>query len=324
LDEINQIAGAADDNAKKVAYEALVDKWIDAPQFAVTMVKFWKDTFRTGGNGQAPQNGNPDLDKAAFFAAEVTVGGRPYTDILTASSNTCPTFDATTGTFTDGACNTNPTVGVLTDPGLLAQYFSNMAFRRVRFIQETFDCTKFPTEFSATPKAMGSGTYTSPWDFNRVVGKQNTPTARIDFQDTSAVICANCHTTINGVAPLFINYDAKGVLQTTPQVEVPIPGNPKAKPEDYLTAGQPLAWRFSKSITDISTLAQTMAGDPDVAKCAVNRVWNYAMSRGDIVNDLATVPDSVTAPYVQTFTGGGMKVKETLRAVLKSEDFTKF
>jgi hypothetical protein len=324
FDEINQIANAPDDAAKKVAYEALVDKWMDAPAFASTMVKFWKDTFRTGGNGQPPQNGNPDLDKAAFFAAQVTTASRPYTDILTAGSNTCPTFDATTGAFTDGDCGTTPTVGVLTDPGLQSQYFSNMAFRRVRFVQETFACSKFPAEFSATPQPMGNGTYTSPWDFNRVVGKVNTPTARIDFQDTSAVICANCHTTINGMAPLFINYDAKGALQATPQVEVPIPGNPKAKDTDYLTSGQSLAWRFGKTITDLPSLGQAMAADPDVAKCAVNRVWNYAMSRGDIVNDLATVPDSVTAPYVQTFTAGGLKLKETLRAVFKSEDFTKF
>jgi Protein of unknown function (DUF1588) len=327
LEEINQIGAAADDAAKKVVYEGLVDKWMADPKFARTMVKFWKDTFRSGQVG-AVQTGNPDLDKPALFAAQVVVMDRAYTDILTAGNNTCPTFDPATGVFTDGACpasaTAGPTSGVLTSPALMAQYFSNMAFRRVRFIQETFACDKFPIEYATTPTPMGNGTYTSPWDFNRVVGKQNTPTARIDFQDTSAVICANCHTTMNGISSLFLNFDAKGVLQATSQVEVPIPGNPKARPEDYLTAGQPLAWRMGKTITDIPTLGQAMAADPVIAKCAVNRVWNYAMSRGDIVNDLATVPDAVTAPYVMSFTGGGMKLKETIRAVFKSEDFTKF
>lgn len=325
LAEINQIGNAADDAAKKVEYEKLIDAWIADPKFARTVVKFWKDTFRSGNAGATPPAApNPDLDKPALFAAQVVVGDRPYTDILTAGNNTCPTFDPATGQFTDGTCGTTPTVGVLTSPALLAQYFSNMAFRRVRFIAETFACSKYPNEYATTPTPIGNGTLTSPWDFNRVVGKQNTPTARIDFQDTSAVICANCHLTMNGIAPLLTNYDARGALQATSQVDVPVPGNPKARPEDYLTAGQPLAWKIGKNITDLASLGQAMAADPDIAKCAVNRVWNYAMSRGDIVNDLATVPDSVTAPYVQAFTGNGMKLKETIRAVFKSEDFTKF
>ena len=32
---------------------------------------------------------------------------------------------------------------------VLSQYFANMAFRRTRWIQETFVCTKFPAEFGA-------------------------------------------------------------------------------------------------------------------------------------------------------------------------------
>ena len=69
---------------------------------------------------------------------------------------------------------------------------------------------------------------------------------------------------------------------------------------------------------------KAMAEDPEVARCAVNRVWNYAMSRGDIVNDLSTVPNTVTDPYFTAFSSGGMKIKETIRAIFKSEDFTKF
>lgn len=323
LDEIKQIEGASDDAAKKVAYEKLVDKMIDSPEFASTMVKFWKDTFRTAQVGKIQQN-QPDKDRAANFAARITVEGGAYTDLFTASSNTCPTFDPSTGQFADGDCGTNPTAGVLTDPGILSQYFANMAFRRVRFIQETFACTKFPAEYSKTPVPMGSGTYTGTLDFNQITGKKNTPNAKIDFQDTSAVICANCHANLNRIAPAFINYDENGALQGGPQVEVPIPGTPKAQLSDYLQSGVTLAWRAGKDFSDIPSLGKQIAADPDVAKCAVNRVWNYAMSRGDIVNDLATVPDAVTASYVKDFTGGGMKLKETIRAVFKSEDFTKF
>ena len=103
-----------------------------------------------------------------------------------------------------------------------------------------------------------------------------------------------------------------------------IPGTPKAARIDYLPAAEGFAWRAGKPVTDIPTLGAAIAADPEVGRCAVNRVWNYAMSRGDIVNDLATVPDAVTAPYVTSFAGGGMKLKETIRAVFKSEDFTKF
>jgi hypothetical protein len=105
---------------------------------------------------------------------------------------------------------------------------------------------------------------------------------------------------------------------------VPIPGNPKARRNDYLPDAEGYAWRFGKPVTDIAGLGKAISEDPAAATCAVNRVWNYAMSRGDIVNDLATVPDTVTAPYVASFKSGNYNLKETIRAVFKSEDFTKF
>ncbi len=323
LDEIKQIESASGDAAKKAAYEKLVDSWIDSPKFASTMVKFWKDTFRTAQVGQVQMN-QPDRDKAALFAAQVTVENKPYTDLFTATTATCPTFDPATGAFTAGNCNTTPTVGVLTDPGILANYFSNMAFRRVRFVQETFVCSKAPAEFSDAPTPMGAGVYTGKFPFNSIQGKTVNAQARVDFHDTSAVICANCHSTMNHHASLFINYDQNGALQTTPQVEVPIQGNPKARADDYLPAGEGLAWRFGKPITDMASLGQAIAADPDVATCAVNRVWNYAFSRGDIVNDLATIPKPVTEAYATQFVSSGYKLKDVIRAVFKAEDFVKF
>jgi hypothetical protein len=334
LAEIKTLEAATDDASRKVAYEKLIDDWIASPEFNSTMIKFWKDTFRTGQQG-AVQQGQVSKDFAANFAAKVTVEGRSYLELFTATTNTCPTFDAATRTFTDAACPAPanqianaPTVGVLTDPGLQAQYFANMAFRRVRFIQETFVCTKFPASYSATPTPMGAGTYTNPHPFTSITGKQTLPTgvttARVDFHDTQAVICANCHGDLNHLAPLFLNYDAAGALRDAPQVDVPIPGNPKARRNDYLPDAEGFAWRFGKPVADMASLGAAIAADPEVPKCAVNRVWNYAMSRGDIVNDLATVPDAVTAPYVASFTGANYNLKETIRAVFKSEDFTKF
>jgi hypothetical protein len=334
LAEIKTLEAAADDNARKVAYEKLIDDWIASPEFNSMMIKYWKDTFRTGQTG-AVQQGQVSKDFAANFAAQLVVEGRSYLELFTATTNTCPTFDPATRAFTAAACPppanqiaTAPTVGILTDPGLQSQYFANMAFRRVRFIQETFVCSKFPAAYSATPTPMGSGTYTGQHPFTSITGKQTLPTGvttpRVDFQDTQAVICANCHNDLNHLAPMFINYDAAGALRDTPQVDVPIPGNPKARRNDYLPDAEGFAWRFGKPVADMAALGKAMSEDPDVAKCAVNRIWNYAMSRGDIVNDLATVPDAVTAPYVTSFKGANYNLKETIRAVFKSEDFTKF
>ncbi len=331
LAEIKQLETAGD---KKVAYEKLIDDMIASPDFSETMIKFWKDTFRTGQTG-AVQNGQVSKDFAANFAAQLVVEGKSYMDLFTATSNTCPTFDGTAKTFTPANCpapanqSANaPTVGVLTDPGLQAQYFANMAFRRVRFIQETFACSKFPAAYSATPVPMGAGTYTGQHPFTSITGKQTLPagvtTPRVDFQDSQAVICANCHNDMNHIAPLFINYDAAGALRDTPQVEVPIPGNPKARRNDYLPDAEGFAWRFGKPVADIAALGKAISEDPEVPRCAVNRVWNYAMSRGDIVNDLATVPNAVTDPYVNDFKAKNYNLKETIRAVFKSEDFTKF
>lgn len=323
LEEIKQIEAASGDAAKKAAYEKLVDTWVDSPKFATTMIKYWKDTFRTAQVGQVQMN-QPDRDKAALFAAQVTVEGKNYNDLFTATTATCPTFDPATNTFTAGNCATTPTVGVLTDPGLLANYVSAMAFRRARFIQETFACSKYPAEYSATPVPMGAGTYTGVAPFASIMGKQNNPQARVDFHDTSAVICANCHSTLNFRAPLFMNYDANGALQATPAVEVPIAGTPRVRFEDYLPTGTSLAWKFGKNVTDIAGLGAAMAADPEIHACAVNRVWNYAFSRGDIVNDLASIPKPVTEPFVTAFAANGFKLKEVVRAVFKAEDFTKF
>lgn len=328
LEQIKRIEGASGDAGKKAAYEAMIDEMIAAPEFSRVMIKFWKDTFRVGQVGGIQNNVNKD--GAPNFAAQLTVEGRSYTELFTATDNTCPTYDGETNEFTPTPCAlpTNaiegPTVGVLTDPGLQSQYYANMAFRRVRFVQETFVCNKFPAELSDKPVPMGSGTYTGTMPFKSITGAENKADARVDFHDTKAVICANCHANLNHVAPLFTNWDENGALRNGPQVKVPIPGEPNVARIDFLPEGEGLAWRLNKPLTDMASLGQALAADPDVTRCAVNRVWNYAMSRGDIVNDLATVPESVTQPFVDKFTANGRKFKETIRDVFKSEDFTKF
>lgn len=328
LDQIKRIENATDPAAKKTAYEAMIDEMLAAPEFSIVMIKFWRDTFRIAQVGN--QQANVNRDAAPTFAAQLTVEGRSYNELFTATENTCPTFAGDTNTFTAASCalptdgTAGPTVGVLTDPGLLSQYYANMAFRRVRFVQETFVCTKFPAEYSNQPVPMGAGLYTAAMPFASITGKENKADARVDFLDTKSVICANCHANLNHIAPLFLNYDENGALRNGPRVKIPIPGEPNAARIDFLPEGEGLAWRLNKPLTDMASLGQALATDPDVPRCAVNRVWNYAMSRGDIVGDLAAVPTAVTQPFLDKFVAGGMKLKETIRDVFKSDDFTKF
>jgi hypothetical protein len=284
------------------------------------MIEFWRNTFKTGAQGQ-PQQGQPSFDTAATFAAMVVVNDRPYTDILTATSGTCPTYAS--GQFAAGDCkNGAPTAGVLTDPGIQAQYFGHMAFRRVRFVQETFVCSPMPAEYSSSPKPMGSSIYTSPWPFDSVTGG---PGAKIDFQDTSAIICANCHTTLNHIAPLFAYFDQNGkYVSGKVQVQTPVVPPATTQLADWLPAGEGLAWRNGVPVTDIPSLAQAIAADPDVLRCAVTRVWNWGLSRGDVVLDLATVPQVVSDPILQDFQASGLKLKKVIRDVFTSDDFVRF
>jgi hypothetical protein len=304
------------------SYGAKIDAYLADPRFTVRQIQWWRDTFKTGQAGMPTSKGMPSFDTAATFAAEVVANDRPFTDILTASTNTCPTF--ANGTFTDASCaNGAPTAGVLTDPGLMAQYYANMAFRRVRFVQETFVCSKFPAEFAAQPQVMGSGAYTSPWPFTSITGGAS---AKINFQDTSAVICANCHTTENHMAPLFGHFDLNGQFDGTKfQVQVPSTGNPTAVITDWLPAGQQFYWREGgTAVADLPGLAAQIAADPNVTQCIVTREWNYAMSRGDVVNDAAPVPSVVTQPLVTDFTQNGQTIKRLLRNIFTSDDFVKF
>jgi hypothetical protein len=192
----------------------------------------------------------------------------------------------------------------------------------VRFVQETFVCQKFPAEYSPAPSPMGSSIYTSPWPFTSIAGGT---TAKINFQDTSAVICANCHTTENHMAPLFGHFDSSGVYDAMAfEVFTPVTPPVKSVLTDWLPAGQSFAWRNGTPVTDLPSLGAAIAADTDVARCAVTRIWNWAFSRGDVVNDGATVPDSVTDSYLADFTTNGMKVKALIREVFTSDDFVRF
>ena len=307
--------GDAPDAQKKSVYESLVRGYLDDPRFARQMFHFWQDTLKVGDD--------PELDTAAAFAAMVTVQGRPYTDLFTATTGTCATFDEGTGVFTPADCQNNaPTAGLLTHPGVMRQFFSNMAFRRVRWVQEIFACTAFPAETGEPQDVGGASLYTGVWPFESIAGTTNG--GRVNFLDTSAVVCANCHTTMNHVAPLFINFDDQGQYQNQPAVPLPIDGAPPATFSDYLPAGETTAWRLGVAAPDLPGLGQAMAADPAIAECAVARTWNWAMGKTDIVDTLSTIPHDVIASQITAFQGDGYNLKDAIFAVFTADDFVKF
>jgi hypothetical protein len=308
LATIRRVQNATD---QKSEYEAEVDKMLEDPRFRARMVKFWRDTMRQGGSEL--------MDHSPVLAARISVDGSPFVDVFTATTGTCPTFE--NGEFVDDECENGVPVhaGVLTNPGSMKQFYSNMAFRRVRWIQEVFACQKFPAEVTEKPTIIDGKDYVSPWPFESV---SNSP---INFQDTQSVVCANCHTTMNHIAPLFANFDSDGVWMGESSVSTPVLPQPiTTEVNHWLATGEKTAWRFGVEADDLPALGAAMADDPIVADCITTRLWNMVMSKEDVVNDLATVPSEVLDPLVEKFESTGMNVKETLRFMLKHDDFVNF
>ncbi len=309
--------GDAPAEQKQAVYESLVRGYLDDPRLTRSMIAWWKDTLKMGDSAM--------LDSAAFFAAQLTIEGRPYTELLTAATGTCPTYDAGTGVFTPADCDNGVPIaaGLLTHPGMNSHFFSNMAFRRVRWVQETFACTAFPAELVDEPQNLGGAAlYSAPWPFTSISGIDNG--GRVDFHDLSAVACANCHATMNHVAPLFINFDDAGQLQAGPAVVLPTDGSPLVEVTDFLPPGEPTAWRLGVPAADLPALGAAMAADPAIAECAIVRAWNWALGKGDVVDTLAFVPRNVIQAQIDAFTAGGHVYKDALYAVFTADDFVKF
>jgi hypothetical protein len=314
LTEIETVGGAAD---VAQAYATQVRTYMSGPKFARQMFHYWQDTLKLGDD--------PEFDSAAAFAAQVTVAGRPFTDVFTATSGTCATFDPATNTFASADCaNGVPAhAGLLTHPGVNRQFVSNFGFRRVRWVQETFACTAFPAEIATVATDVGGATpYTGTFPFNSIAGTATG--GRVNFLDTSAVVCANCHSNINHIAPLFAHFDKQGQFQPDIVATTPLPGNPVAVLADYLPSGESLAWRHGTTITDFPSLGHAIAADPAAASCAIARLWNWALGKSDIVDGGNRVPTDTTAAIVQRFTQDSLRVDDAIFAIFTSDDFVRF
>lgn len=312
LVEIRYVQGAAD---RRVAYEQLIDQFLDDERFTHRMIDFWRDTFRMGGGA---------LDSAPLFATQLVVEDRDFTEVVTATSGTCPTYDRETNTFTAADCDNGvgTHAGLLTHPAVMRHFDSNLAFRRVRWVQEVFACTPFPAEIAMPVDIGGAAPYTAPWPFESIAGAENG--GRIDFHDLSSVTCANCHATMNHIAPLFAQFDEQGMWQDTIQVRLPLDESPAAARTDWLPDGEGTAWRLGEPTPDLPALGVALAADEDVERCTVTRVWNWAMGHGDVVGNVDVVPEDVVRTYIEAYTSSGHRVRPMVRAIFTSSDFVRF
>jgi hypothetical protein len=314
--EINQVKNAGDAAAQKTAYETLIQNYMARPAFARQMMYFWRDTFKMGEQAV--------LDFAPAFAAKLSFENGDYRQLFTATSGTCPTYNDAAGSFTAGDCTaTGPKAGILTDTGVQKQYYSNFAFRRAKWVQETFDCVKFPIDLTGTPVEVGGATpYTGDYPHESISGTANG--GRVNFREAVAVQCAHCHKNLNHIAPLFANYDTNGLYQANIVVKTPLTGEPTAVRLDYLPPEQGTSWRLGVETPDLPAFGAAIAADADVAKCGVARVWNWAMGKGDIVDLLVEVPAETIQAQVDAFTQNGYKMRDLIYAIYTAEDFVKF
>ncbi|EYF08519.1 hypothetical protein [Chondromyces apiculatus] len=310
LDEITEV-----ETGGRASYEALLDAMFETPEFSERMIKWWQDIMRQGG-----ADPGDDRNAAPTLAAQLIVEGRPFMQVLTATDN-CSAYDAANNAFVAAPCNSGAPAeaGVLTNPGVMRQFYGTMAFRRVRWVQEIFTCRDLPVEEGATPQDVGGGgSFQGPWAFTSISG------APVNFLGTDGVVCANCHQTMNHMAPLFGRFDMDG-RYLTDGYGVVTNVNGEAVPsqlEHWLPAGQTTAWRFGKPAADLPALGAAIAADPQVHACMVKRAWNFVMSKEDIVSAGAIVPDEIVAPFLERFKSG-FDLKDTLRAMFKSDDFLK-
>lgn len=312
LVEIRYVQRAAD---PREAYRQLVEQYLEDERFTHRMIDFFRDAFRMGGG---------ELDSAPLFAAQLVVEDRDFTEVFTARSGTCPSYDRDANAFTPADCDNGVAehAGLLTHPAVMRHFASNLAFRRVRWVQEVFACSPFPAEISMPQDVGGAAPYTAPWPWDSISGADNG--GRIDFHDTSSVICANCHATMNHIAPLFANFDENGSWQPEIQVRLPLDDAPLAVRSDWLPEGEPTAWRYGEPAPSLPALGLALAADEDVERCIVMRVWNWAMGHGDVIGNVDVVPDEVLEPHVRAYVASGHRLRAAVRSIFESDDFVRF
>jgi hypothetical protein len=189
--------------------------------------------------------------------------------------------------------------GLLTQPGILAQYShsrTHSSILRGVFMRDAIMCTPVPSP------PLNVSTTIPPM----TVGEKVTTRQHVEQTHTQPV-CAGCHNAIDGVGFTFENYDAIGRYVTT-ENGLPIDASGR------LIGVPGLA---DQDVPNAVGMAKVLAGSRQVHECVANHWYRFAMGRG-IDGDPAA--QCLVEQLASQLTQGG-DLKEMLIQLTKSEAF---
>jgi len=344
LRDIQQIGDAVSEAEQAAIYEDKIDAMLDDPRYPRQLIGLWREIFRV-----QPDEQHPARDGAAVFAARLISENQDIRELVTAQNNTCPTYDESSG-FSDGECSNAqslsalgwPSVGVLTDPGIMAAHYGSMAFARARVFREAFMLragSGVTVQESvgllfgvADPCGVATGDpVATPYAISLLAGDCND--APIDFLQVDSVgyPCVRCHVSYNLLAPMFAVFDDTGDYTGVSEVPTPVEGMPTAQTFDWLaqtyfdSTTQPYRWRYElPAVSTIPELGELIASDPLVHITLVRHMWAWAFSLRDRQNVLVEIPDSIVEDLADELASNGYDLGAIVRAIYLHDDFTQF
>jgi hypothetical protein len=108
------------------------------------------------------------------------------------------------------------------------------------------------------------------------------------------------------------------------QVQVPVTGMPIATMGDWLPKDEVTSWRFNKPAKNLTEFGAAMAADPVFTTCMVTRVWNWAMSRPNVVEDGAVLTTELATKLTTELAANNGNLKKSVRSVFTSDSFIHF
>ena len=108
------------------------------------------------------------------------------------------------------------------------------------------------------------------------------------------------------------------------QVITPVPPNGLSVATDWLPTGEGYAWRLGKPVADLPGLGAAIAADPNLPVCVASRMWNWAMSRGDVVNEGSVLTDALANPMAAAFVADNYNMKNMIRRVFNDPNYVRY
>ena len=323
LAEIKQVRDTSD---QKGEYEKLVDTYMKRPTFAAQIVDFFRDSFNNGGQRQINgQNINMDLARRRTPRAGGEISRSPTWSRR--APNTCQTLDTGRG-------------DVHVD-GLPERERGRRAHRRRR-------AGAVLLEHGLPSRALGAGDLRLPASSRprpparhaAADGRRRTPRRGRSSQSPAGrrrARASTSRTTRRSSAPTATatmnhqsrrcsrNFDDAGApMARRPQVPVPIREPDRGARRLAAGVGEDRLVAHGSPAADIPALGAAIAADPEFARCMATRVWNWALSRPDVVDDDASITPDWRRTLATELTASNWNLKPHDPSVFTSDAFVRF